>query len=114
MAEKSSVTERQSVKQLKSKTAPSSHYLVRFECDECISVVKHKNVLEPPVPSVGDECRVDWNCVEYTAKVLAVGDEVTVKRAEKDLLKSMDTFNQSDEENQPPKKKRRVNHWRYG
>ena len=61
-----------------------------------------------PVPSVGDECRVDWNGVEYTAKGLAVGDKVTVKKAEKDLLKSMDNPNQSDEENQPPNKKRRL------
>ena len=72
-AEKPSVTERQSVKQLKNETAPSSHYLVRIKCDECISVVKHRNVLESPVPSVGDECQVDWNGVEYTAKVLTVG-----------------------------------------
>ena len=108
MAERSSVTERQSVKELKSETAPSSHCLVRFECDECISVVKHKNVQEPPVPSVGDKCRVDWNGVEYTAEVLAVGDKITVKKAEKDLLKSMDNPNQSDEENQPPNKKRRL------
>ena len=107
-AERLSVTERQSVKELKSKTAPSSHYLVRFKCDECISVVKHKNILELLVPSVGDECRVDRNGVEYTAKVLTIGDEVTVKKAEKDLLKSMDNPNQSDEENQPPNKKRRL------
>ena len=37
-----------------------------------------------------------------------MGDEVTVKRAEKDLLKSMDLSNQSDEENRPPKKKKRL------
>ena len=81
--ERPSGTERQSVKQLKSEIAPSSHYLVRFECDERISVIKHKNILEPPLPSVGDKCRVNWNGVEYAAKVLAVGDEKAVKRAEK-------------------------------
>ena len=99
MAERSYVTERQSLKELKSKTAPSSHYLVQFECNE----YKHKNVQEPPVPSVGDECCVDWNGVKYTTKVLAVGD---IKKAEKDLLKLMDNPNQSDEENQPANKKR--------
>ena len=79
------------------------HYLVQFECDDCLSVVKRKNVLEPPVPSVGDEC---WNGVDYTAKLLAMGDEATVKRAEKDFLKSIEPS--SDEENQPPKKKRHM------
>ena len=48
---------------------------------------------------------VIWNGIEYTAKVLAVGNEVIVKRTE-DLLKSMDPSNLSDEENQPPKTKR--------
>ena len=86
--ERPSGTETQSVKQLKSETAPSSHYLVRFECDECISI-KHKNILEPPLPSVGDECWVNWNGVEYAAKVLAVGDEKAVKRAKEDFLKSV-------------------------
>lgn len=51
--ERPSGTERQSVKQLKSYTAPSNHYLVKVECDECISIIKHKNILEPPLPSVG-------------------------------------------------------------
>ena len=104
-SERLSGTLRQSVKQLKSSTAPSSHYLVKFECDECITVIKHKNILEPPLPLVGDECRVDWNGVEYAAKVLVVGDEATVKRAEKDLLKSIDGSSEADKENRPPKKK---------
>ena len=99
---------RQSVKQLKSSIAPSSHYLVKFECDECISVIKHKNILKPPLPLVGDECWVDWNGVEYAAKVLVVGNEATVKRAEKDLLKSMDGSSEADEENRPPKRKMRL------
>ena len=104
-SERPSGTLRQSVKQLKSSTAPSSHYLVKFECDECISVIKHKNIREPPLPLVGDECRVGWNGVEYAAKVLVIGDEATVKRAEKDLLKSIDGSSEADEENRPPKKK---------
>ena len=48
---------------------------------------------------------MDWNGVEYAAKVLVVGDEATVKRAEKDLLKSIDSSSEADEENRPPKKK---------
>ena len=88
------------------KTACPSHYLVRFECDECLSIVKRKNVVEPTVPSVGDVCRVEWSGVEYMAKLLAMGDEATVKRAEKEFIKSIEPS--SDEENQPPKKKRRV------
>ena len=104
-SERPSGTKRQFVRQLKSSTTPSSHYLVKFECDECISIIKHKNILEPPLPRVGDECRVDWNGVEYAAKVLVVGDKATVKRAEDDLLKSMDGSSEADEENRPPKKK---------
>ena len=92
------------------KTACPSHYLVKFECDDCLSVVKRKNILEPPVPAVGDEYRVDWNGVEYTAKILAMGDEATVKRAEKDFLKSVEPS--SDEENQSPVKKRRMGRWK--
>ena len=103
--ERPSGTLRQSVKQLKSSTTPSSHYLVKFECDECISIIKHKNILEPPLPLVGDKCWVDWNGGEYAAKVLVVGDEVTVKRAEKDLLKSIDGSSEADKENRSPKKK---------
>ena len=59
-------------------------------------------------PIVGDECRVDWKGVDYAAKVLMVGDEATVKRAEKDLLKSMDGSSEADEENRPPKRKMRL------
>ena len=110
MAEESetqSGTLRQSVKQLKSSTTPSSHYLVKFECDECISVIKRMNILELPLPLVGDECRMDWNGVEHAAKVLVVGDEATVKRAE-DSLKSIDGSCEANEENRPPKKKMRL------
>ena len=42
---------------------------------------------------------MDWNGVEYAAKVLMVGDEATVKRAEKNLVKSMDGSSEADEEN---------------
>ena len=34
-----------------------------------------------------------------------VGDKASVKRAEKDLLKSIDGSSEADEENRPPKKK---------
>ena len=51
---------------------------------------------------------MDWNGVEYAAKVLVVGDEATMKRAEKDLLKSIDSSSEADEENRPPKKKIRL------
>ena len=107
-SERPSGTLQQSVKQLKRSTAPSSHYLVKFECDECISVIKNKIILEPPLPLVGDECWVDWNGVEYAVKVLVVGDEAAMKRAEKDLLKLIDGSSEADEENRPPKKKMRL------
>ena len=69
--------------------------------------MKHKNVLKPPIPFVGDKCQVYWNGIKYTAKLLAMGDKVTAKKV-KDLLKSMEPSDQSDEENQPPKKKRHM------
>ena len=37
-----------------------------------------------------------------------VGDEATMKRAEKDLLKSIDGSSEADEENRTPKKKMRL------
>ena len=63
--------------------------MVQFECDECISVVPRKLILDPPEPSVGDECRVEWTSEEYTAKVLAKGDDQQVRKAEAELLKGL-------------------------
>ena len=58
-------------------------------------------------------CSLQGLCIriyalEWSAKVLVVGDEATVKRAEKDLLKSIDGSSEADEENRPPKKKMRL------
>lgn len=88
------------------KTAQPSHYLVQFEIDECVSIVQRKHLLEPPIPSVGEACRVEWSGEEYTAKLLAMGSEVTVRKAEEEYLTSIDPFN--EEENEPLKKKRRL------
>ena len=80
--------------------------MVQFDCDECVSVVPRKRLLDPPVPSVGDECRVEWNGDDYTAKVLAMGDEQQARKAECEYLK---TLNQdSESEHQPPAKKPRL------
>ena len=46
-----------------------SHYVVQFECDECISVLPCKLLLDPPEPSDGDECCTEWSGEEYTAKI---------------------------------------------
>ena len=57
-----------------------SHYVVRFKCDECISDIPRKFLLDPPEPSVGDECLVEWSGEEYNATVLAMGDEQEAKK----------------------------------
>ena len=72
------------------KTAQRCHYLVQFEIDECVSIVQRKHLLEPPIPSVGDACRVEQSSEEYTAKLLAMENEVTVRKAEEDYLTSID------------------------
>ena len=89
--------------QATSETTGASHYVVKFECDECVSVVPRKLILIPPVLSVGDECRVEWSGEEYTAKVLAIGDEQQARNAECEYLKALDHISES--EHQPPAKK---------
>ena len=80
--------------------------MIQFKCDKCVSVVPQKRLLHPPVPSVGDECHVEWNGDDYTAKVLAMGDEQQARKAECEYLK---TLNQdSESEHQPPAKKPRL------
>ena len=77
--------------------------MVQFECDECISVVPRKFLLDPPEPSVGDECLVEWSSKEYTAKVLAMGDDQQARKAEAELLKGLSQDCESDDK--PPAKK---------
>ena len=83
-----------------------SHYVVKFECDECISVIPRKFLLDPPEPLVGDECRVEWSGEEYAAKILAMGDDQQARKAEIELLKALNQG--SDTDNQPPAKKPRL------
>ena len=82
------------------------HYVVRFECDECICVIPRKFLLDPPKPSVGDECLVEWSGEEYTATILVMGDEQEARKAENELLKALDQA--SDSGNQLPAKKPRL------
>ena len=97
---------RQALLEAISKTTGASHYVVQFEVDQCISVVPRKLLLDPPVPSVGDECRVEWSGDEYTAKILAMGDERQVRKAECEYLKALSHSSES-EHHQPPAKKPR-------
>ena len=96
---------RQALLQAISMTTGASHYVVQFECDECVSV-PCKLILNPPVPSVGDECCVEWSGEEYTAKVLVMGDEQQARNAECEYLKALD--HTSESEHQPPAKKWRL------
>lgn len=86
------------------KTAQPSYYLVQFDVDECVSIVQRRHLLEPAIPSVADACRVRWSGDEYTARVLAMGDEATVRRAEEEeFLESI-----METENQPASKRPRA------
>ena len=67
---------------------------MQFDVDECVSIVQRRHLLEPAIPSVGDACRVRWSGDEYTARILAMGDEATVRRAEEFLESIVETENQ--------------------
>ena len=96
-SESATMTARQAIL----KTAQPSHYLVLFEIDECVSIIQRKHLLDPPIPSIGDVCRVQWSGEEYSSKLLAMGDEAAVKKAEVDYLTALDDA----ENNEPARKK---------
>ena len=105
------MTDRQAVLKAIHESAGPSHYLVQFDCDECISIIRRKQLLRPPVPVVSGECWVNWNGEEYSAKVLAIGDQETMKQTETDILKHLlqsDQLLSDEEESSPPTKKRRL------
>ena len=97
------MTDRQALLQAILMTMGASHYVVQFECDEYISIVPCRLLLDPPVPSVGDKCRVEWSGDEYTAKILAMGDEQQARNTESEYLKALS--HSSESEHQPPAKK---------
>ena len=44
------MTDRQAVLKAIQESAGPSHYLVQFDCDECISIITRKQLFRPPVP----------------------------------------------------------------
>ena len=89
-----------------------SHYVVQFDCDECISTISRKQLVRPPQPHLGEQCWVNWNGEDYSAKVIAMSDLATVKKAEADILLHVDEDAEVSQEgaanyHSPPKKKRR-------
>ena len=103
------MTDRQAVLKAIQESAGPSHYLVQFDCDECISIITRKQLLRPSVPVVNGECWVNWNGEEYSAKVLAVGDQAAMKQTEADILNHLhpsDQQSSDEEETAPPPKKR--------
>ena len=89
-----------------------SHYVVQFDCDECISTISRKQLVRPLQPHLGERCWVNWNGEDYSAKVIAMGDLATVKKAEADILLHLDEDAEVSQEGaannrSPPKKKRR-------
>ena len=84
------MTTRESIIQAIHLTTTPSHYVMQFDCDECVCVLTRKQLLAPSVPSVGSEATVLWNGVEYSAKILAMGDSASAYKAERAILLSMD------------------------
>ena len=106
------MTDRQNILRVIQESTGPSHYLVQFDCDECISVITHKQLLRPANPAVNGECWVNWNGEEYSAKVLALGDQEAVKQMEANVLKHLDQsthqISSEEEKSSPPRKKRRL------
>ena len=87
------MTDRLTILKVIQESAGPSHYLVQFDCDECISIITRKQLLRPSVAVVNGECWVNWNGEEYSAKVLAVGDQAAMKQAEADILNHLHASN---------------------
>lgn len=59
------------------------------------------------MPILGEECWVNWNGEDYSAKVLAMGDQCTAKKTEADILKRLEDHalvSGEEEDNSPPSK----------
>ena len=53
--------------------APAPYALVRFDIDECLSVVPTKRIANTKL-TVGEKCRVKWSASEeFNALILAMG-----------------------------------------
>ena len=70
----STMTARQAILQ----SVGPSHYVVQFDCDECIATVNRKQLVRPPLPLLGEQCWINWNGEDYSAKVVAMGDLVVL------------------------------------
>ena len=104
------MTARQAILQ----SAGPSHYVVQFDCDKCIATVYCKQLVRPPLPILREQCWINWTGEDYSAKVLAMGDLATAKKAELDILEHLDAQTEDevsqdivDDDCSPPRKKRR-------
>ena len=85
----------------------ASHFLVRFDIDDCLCVVVRKHVMNPDNLNVGDNCQVKWNGSELlNATVIAMGDKHSMDKAEEDQLKCMYEEEEDDTEPPPPPPKK--------
>lgn len=80
------MTSRQTILQ----SAGPSHYIVQFDCDECIATITHKQLVRPPLPLLRDQYWINWNGEDYLAKILAMGDLATAKKAKAEILQDLD------------------------
>ena len=84
----------------------ASHFLVKFEVDECLCVVTRKVVVDPDLLNVGDGCQVKWNGSELlTATVIDKGDKASMEKAEEEHLASLYEKEEATTELPPPPKK---------
>ena len=96
-------------------TVGPSHYVVRFHCDKCVSIISRKQLVTPALPTVGDKAEVIWNGARYSATIMATGDQETIREAERRILESLENESVCEERRSPPTKKRRVfRSWRGG
>lgn len=89
----------------------ASHFLVKFDLDECLCVVTKKVVVDAERINVGDTCQVKWNGSELlTATVIAKGDKTSMNKAEEEHLTSMYEKEEATAELPPPPKKTKHSH----
>ena len=62
----------------------ASHFLVKFDIDDCVSVIPRKCIINLDNLSVGEHCEVSWNNSEVLdATILAMGEKRLWTRSRK-------------------------------
>ena len=82
----------------------ASHFLVKFDVDNCVCVIPRKHIIDPGNLSVGGHCEVNWSSSEaLSATIIAMGEKQAMEEIEKEFLRNM--FEEEDVDTEPPAKK---------